>query len=299
MKGEIVGRVELAMVPDAAKLRELTTVTKKPVVPEPAPIVVEEPPVKQIKSPKMDHPLLAQADAFYRQADHENAIRACTAIIDNASLANEIRSEARKCRGAAYLARGGKTDIDRALIDQLAAGLPGVQMTVRAASADLKVVNDVKGKVKKNQTLLVTKISGDWLWVNSVDGSDRLQGYLPKDVVLEQAPAKTSTASTVKPASATVPAATTQPAQATAQNMNYYNNGYTNNGYTYNNGYSNNGYNYNNGYSNNGYNYNYNNGYNNGGYYYDNGGGGRMNGGGFFGGGGNSHHHGGGGHRSR
>jgi hypothetical protein len=59
----------------------------------------------------------------------------------------------------------------------------------------LKIENEIKGKVKQNQSVIVSKINGDWLWVNSVDGSDKLQGYITKNSVLAQ-PAKSQSATT-------------------------------------------------------------------------------------------------------
>jgi hypothetical protein len=111
--------------------------------------------------------------------------------------------QARRSRGAAYLARLGPNDVDNALIDQQAAGLAGIQLPIRAATADLKVGTTVAGRVKQNQIVLVTIIKGSWLWVEAVDGSDRLRGYIPKQVVLAQAPPK-----------ATTPLSTSQPVAA-------------------------------------------------------------------------------------
>ncbi|QDT73427.1 caspase family protein [Lacipirellula limnantheis] len=177
MKGEMVGRFDLAMVPDSGKLKalaqdKLQTSSVKPAGDASA-----------IRGAM--HPLLTQGDAYLRQADFENAINAYTAALADVAASSEVHNEARKNRGAAYLARGGKADIDNALIDQLAAGLPGIRMTVKAASADLKVQQEHRGRVKKNQTVLVSKISGDWLWVESVDGSDKVQGYLQKSAFVE------------------------------------------------------------------------------------------------------------------
>lgn len=187
MRGEIVGRIDIAMVPDSLKLQELAKRETKPALPENN----TEKTTEKTPTRNVTHPLLQQADAYYRQADHESAIRAYTAVVDNTSLDSEIRTEARKSRGAAYLARGSKEDdIDNALIDQLAAGLPGIRMTIRASTAELKVNAEVKGKLKQNQTVLITNIAGKWLWVESVDGSDKIQGYLAKAAVTTQPVAK-------------------------------------------------------------------------------------------------------------
>lgn len=119
--------------------------------------------------------------------DPENAIAAYSAIIDNTAQPLEVRQEARKARGAASLVRGTKSDINNALIDLKAAGLPGIQLTIRAASAEMKVVTEVTGWLRQNQSVLVTQIQGDWLWVASVDGSDKVKGYITMEAVLAQA----------------------------------------------------------------------------------------------------------------
>lgn len=176
MKGEIVGRFDLAMVPDSAnraKLDQLPVTAAKPVSPGDSPSV-------------RTSNVLLQADTYLSQADYENAIAAYTAIIDDTAHAVEIRREARKSRGAAYLARGAKSDVNKALIDQQAAGLPGAHLTIRAPSADLKVQDSINGRVRQNQSVLVTLVQGDWLWVAAVDGSDKLKGYIPMSAVLAQ-----------------------------------------------------------------------------------------------------------------
>ena len=236
MRGEMVGRFDLATVPTETQVRnvvrrekhqpvEVATATplpskpqadfglqaKEKMVEEPVKeesikeepvkqeskkeVVIKEEPTKSVESP-----LLKQADTYLQDADFDNAIEAYTTIINDRSVDVAVVREARKGRGAAYLSRGGKSDIDKALIDQLAAGLPGIQLTVRVPTAELKVNGDVvKGKVKQNQSVIVSKVVGDWLWVNSVDGSDKLQGFIAKSAVLEQ------------PAATPVPVATPQP----------------------------------------------------------------------------------------
>jgi len=178
MRGEIVGLFELALVPNAVRLSELQQRVQHADSSKNSDNGPSEQPV--------NHRLLSQGDVYLRQGDYENAIRTYGVVVDDTTLDSKTRNAARKSRGAAYLARGGKTDIDKALIDQLAAGQPGIRMVLRAPSAELKVVNDVRGRLQRNQTVLVTTIAGNWLWVESVDGNDRLQGYLAKDAVLEQ-----------------------------------------------------------------------------------------------------------------
>lgn len=182
MKGEIVGRFDLAMVPDSTRLRDLAAREQA----QQAALVNTVRPADSPTVKSLDDPLLRQADTYLRQADYENAILAYTAIIDDTAIDVELRREARKSRGAAYLARGGKNDINKALIDQQAAGLPGVRLTVRAPTADLKVSNSVSGRVRQNQSVLVTMVQGEWLWVAAVDGSDKVQGYLQASAVRAQ-----------------------------------------------------------------------------------------------------------------
>lgn len=240
MRGEMVGRFDLAIVPDESHVRNVVRREKKPVevasqlglsddkqseeekvaeekaeeekpqqeekaekasekpasgkpVAEKAPVEVAmvTPPAaaKKVEEPtkSIDSPLLKQGDSYLQQGDYENAIIAYTAIIDDKSVDGSITKEARRGRGAAFLSRGQKGDFDKALIDHMAAGLPGIPFPVKAATAELKVNNDVKGKVKQGQIVIVSRIvGGEWFWVTSVDGSEKLKGYIQKSALFEQ-----------------------------------------------------------------------------------------------------------------
>ena len=185
MRGEIVGRFNLATVPDASRVRNVVRRERKVTSVTSASTDLEgNKPKSEVTTKSTESPLLKQADEYLREAKFDHAIRAYSALMEDHSVDDSIIKEARKGRGAAYLSRGGKSDLDRALIDQLAAGLPGIQLTVLVESTELKIENEIKGKVKQNQSVIVSKINGDWLWVNSVDGSDKLQGYITKNSVL-------------------------------------------------------------------------------------------------------------------
>jgi hypothetical protein len=175
MKGEIVGRFELAEVPTQNVVRSIVRRERK---------LPAAPP----ESLPAHSPLRDQADAYLREGNHLRAIDAYTAILEDPAAEADMKREARIGRGAAYIARRQQNDLDQALIDHIAAGLPGIQLTVRVPSANLLLKSVVQGKVKQNQTVLVTQITGDWLWVASVDGSDKLAGYLDKTAVATQTP---------------------------------------------------------------------------------------------------------------
>jgi hypothetical protein len=179
---------DLAPVPDAKKRKELEGPSLVSVSPT-KPVVVEKPAVlaKPAEVERLDNSLLKLGHNYLAQADHENAIRAYTAIIDDTSLDNEVRREARKSRGSAYIARGEKADLDKALIDQQAAGLPGIQLTIRTPANVMGYPDKVLGTIRQNQSVLVTKIvDGHWLWVASVDGSDAVKGYVATSAVVAQ-----------------------------------------------------------------------------------------------------------------
>jgi hypothetical protein len=137
-----------------------------------------------------ENALFDQAGVYLRQGDHANAIAAFSAVIDDTSLPIELRQKARKSRGAAYLGRGGETDIDKAIIDHMAAGLDGISLSVRAESAQLKAETTVLGTVKKGQVLTVSSANGNWLWVKSINGDETLQGWIDKSALIK----KTTTA---------------------------------------------------------------------------------------------------------
>jgi hypothetical protein len=230
MKGEMVGRFDLAKVPNAKAIHDLQIRETSSSIANAAPVtgagaarsVTDEVP-----------PLLLTANTYFSQGDYENAIRAYTSLIENGAIDAAVRLDVQKRRGAAYLARLGRSDIDNALIDQQSAGLRGIEMTIHAANADLKVGTATVGKVTKNQIVLVTMVKGDWLWVASVNGTDGFQGYINKSAVMAQPvpQTKASTTASTRPAA---PAATSQSTyqpykSGQTQTSRPSNNGYNNN----------------------------------------------------------------------
>jgi hypothetical protein len=117
--------------------------------------------------------------------EFENAIRRLTTALDQATDP-ETRQQTLLARGKTYLARGEKSDIDKALLDHIAAGEPGIEMTVLADSAQVRVVKDVKGTVKKGDRVLITVMTGEFLWVTTVNGDESIKGYITKEDVLPQ-----------------------------------------------------------------------------------------------------------------
>lgn len=182
MKGEIIGRFDIANVAEMAQLRTIVRREKKE--PTQVQLVKASQPTAE---PVAESPLLKQANDYRQSGQFEPAITAYTALIDNPATPAPLRQEARQGRAAAYVARGQKEDIDRALVDQLAAGLPGLQLAVQVESTNLYVESVVKGKVLRNQTVLVTKAHEDWLWVGAVDGSDKTQGFIQRSAILAPA----------------------------------------------------------------------------------------------------------------
>ena len=149
--------------------------------------------------------LFDQANVFMRDGDYENAIVALSAILNDPSIDSLQRNRARMSRGSAYLARAEHSDLELAIIDYKAAGKPGVRLPVRVDSSDLKVGKDSVGTVIRNQSLLVTLSRGEWLWVDSVNDNDSIQGYVKKSAVfsaLKTRVASQDTASSSKNGSA-------------------------------------------------------------------------------------------------
>ncbi len=181
----------------------------------------------QAVSPE-DKALIEQAAVYLRQGQYDNAIAAYSAILENPSLNHAARQQARKSRGAAYLGRGSKNDLNLAIIDQLAAGSDGIRLTVRANSADLKVGAEKMGNVSRGQVLLVTKsmahATSDWFWVAAVNGDETLRGWVTASAVVKandesDAMSKTVAAAISHPASTAVAAQPKpiQPTYASAQ----------------------------------------------------------------------------------
>ena len=140
--------------------------------------------------------LFHQANIFLQNSNYSNAIVALSAIINDPAVTAEKRKQARMARGSAYLSRGHSSDLELAIIDHKAAGLPGIRVPVQVDSSPLKVSKATIGTVRRNQILLVTLSQGDWLWVHSVNDNETLQGYVKKSVVsapgLSQVSAPTS-----------------------------------------------------------------------------------------------------------
>ncbi|WP_197452034.1 caspase family protein [Rosistilla carotiformis] len=136
-----------------------------------------------------DKTLFDQAEVYLRQGKYDNAIMAYTAILESDSLSPASRQKARKSRGAAYLGRGTKKDLNYGIIDQLAAGLDGIRVTVRTDAADLKVGTSKSGYVSRGQVLLITKSMEhnalDWFWVAAVNGDETLKGWVPASAVVK------------------------------------------------------------------------------------------------------------------
>ncbi len=122
-----------------------------------------------------------QADNYVQAGDYVNAIAAYSAIIEDSSIPIDLRKTARRRRGAAYLARNQDGDLEKAIIDHQAAGLKGINISLQASSAQLKRGNEVLGTVKQGQVLEVTEFKGDWLWVNSVNSSESIRGWIHKN----------------------------------------------------------------------------------------------------------------------
>lgn len=223
IKGEANGDFDLAFVPDLAKLKKLET-SSGMALPKRTPSLVPPPSAGSAETVS-EHPLLLQGDIYLRKADHENAIQAYSAIIENKDLDADVIRIARKSRGMAYLGRGSKSDLGKALLDQQAAGLPGIRVTIKTPFADLKVNSGIVGRVLQNQSVLISVINGDWLWVEEIDGSDKVQGYITPAAVI--VPPVTPVA-TAKPA-VTTSQPTTYPQGNSLQN-GYLQNGYSQNG---------------------------------------------------------------------
>lgn len=166
---------------------------------------IEQPLGLEVKS------LFDQAEVYLRQGQYDNAIMAYTAILESSTLPTSARQKARKSRGAAYLGRGSKKDLNCAIIDQLAAGLDGIRVTVRTESADLQVGTKKSGHVSRGQVLRVTKAmehnQSDWFWVAAVNGDETLKGWVTSATVVKSGEVS-------KPTSTTLPAIPSHPASS-------------------------------------------------------------------------------------
>ena len=131
------------------------------------------------------HPLIQQATAFLNDGKYELAIEAYSAVVSNSTLSPDVRAKARRGRGATYLARRSTDDIQRAIIDYQAAGEKGVRLSVLRGDARLKVGSNASGKVHRNEVVMLTKSSGNWLWVASVQGNDGRKGWIDQNVFKE------------------------------------------------------------------------------------------------------------------
>lgn len=198
LKGQMVGVYEIATVPDRVTVEKLLELEPKHIakdIPDLKPRIPEE-----NDTPEND--LLLQANTYFALRELDSAIDAYTAMIRDDSLEPAVLRQAYVNRGAAYLAKGTKKDIEKALIDHLAAGRKSILLTVKVPKAQLKIEHDVKGTVVKNDVLDVTKSNGDWFWVESVNGSTSSQGFVLKETVVKsekpkETPPKTQTSTPV------------------------------------------------------------------------------------------------------
>jgi len=180
----------------------------------PAPDLLQpKPPLSiQIDKTPIDDSLLQQANSYLYEGKYDLAIDAFSALLSNPDADAELQQQARMSRGVAYLGRRGEDDVERAIIDYKAAGKNGVQMTVLADSADLKVGKNTRGTARRNQIALVTLSKGKWLWVASVQGNESMQGWIAKTAFLKEKPKPEP-----EPAQPTRPAVVTNPSPQTSQ----------------------------------------------------------------------------------
>ncbi len=170
-----------------------------------------------------------QADNYLQASDYSNAVAAYSAIIEDSSFPLELRKDARRRRGAAYLARAKEGDLEKAIIDHQAAGMKGVNVSVQASKADLKRGNQVLGTVQRGQVLEITECKEDWLWVASVNSSESMRGWVHKQALSKEE----------KPSSTTLASYQPRPSSTTANNnsnttryTSYDGTGYPNSGNT-------------------------------------------------------------------
>jgi hypothetical protein len=129
---------------------------------------------------------LEQADRFHSEGHFDLAIEAYGALINDGQIPRELRAQSRRGRGGSYLAQGTRKGINLAIIDFQAAGDRGIQIPVMRAEADLKVEKDAKGKIRRNEIVLITKSRGDWLWVASAQGNHARQGWVSCSAFLSE-----------------------------------------------------------------------------------------------------------------
>ena len=164
-----------------------------------------EPPKVASKSEMKDSPQyeqaklrLEQADRFHGEGHFDLAVEAYGALINDPQVPSELRKQARRGRGASYLARGTQTSINLAIIDFQAAGERGIQLPVLKSEETLKVQSvttgeqETKGKIRRNEIVLITKSQVDWLWVASVQGNSARQGWVRCDAFLSTTPTPAS-----------------------------------------------------------------------------------------------------------
>jgi len=172
LKGEIIGRFDVAFVPDAARRLKLS---QRDLTAEGGDRL------------SLEHPLVRQGDASLAAGAYDAAIGAYAAALADPAIGGEARTKAYKGRGAAYSGRADQGDLTKALSDYHAAGLAGMTVKVRVAAANLQIGDQVRATVQKNQSLLVTKIENGWLWVESVNGNSQFQGFTQPSAVQPQA----------------------------------------------------------------------------------------------------------------
>ncbi|MGB7343239.1 MAG: caspase family protein [Pirellulaceae bacterium] len=144
-----------------------------------------EPAKKQTTpEPTETNELLAQAYRYHNEGEFDYAIAAFGALVNDPDVSQATRNLARKGRGGSYIAKGTSKDINLAIIDFKAAKEPGIQMSVMKNEAQMYDGPTVTGKVHRNEIVLLTRSSGDYFWVHSVQGNASRKGWVKNDVIV-------------------------------------------------------------------------------------------------------------------
>lgn len=156
----------------------------------------DDPAGSRTAKPSVQDPRLKQARIFANEREFELAIEAFSSVIENKELSLNLRNQARRGRGGAYLSRLEGDDIKRAIVDYQAAGEQGIRLSVRAEEAVLKTQSEIRGKVLRGQVVYVTEAHGNWLWVASVQDDPNRSGWIDRSALLRSQAAKVDSPAT-------------------------------------------------------------------------------------------------------
>jgi len=112
-----------------------------------------------------------------KEKKFDQAIDMLSSFIETPNLSPSLKHRVYGARSGLYLSRNGTNDMQLAINDAQASGQKGVQLVVRRDTS-LKVGSESRGRLKKYDNVLVSRINKDWYWIAQVNGLASPNGWV-------------------------------------------------------------------------------------------------------------------------